>query len=84
MRRWVGGRGVMWRPRANPPLGGRAAGRGGGGRVPPNVDGFAARHQLGRGWPRATSWWGGETMPPQQGGIGADEGGGGGRAESSF
>ena len=75
---------MMWRSRANPQFVGRATGRGGGGRMPPIVDRFAARRRLGREWPRATGWWSGELMPPQQGGIGADEGAGGGRAESSF
>ena len=61
---------MIWRPCTNPPLGGQAAGRGGGGRVPPIVDRFAAHRRLGRGWPRATCWWSGDPMPPQQGVLG--------------
>jgi len=64
------GEGVMWRPRAYPPLGGRAAGREGGGRMPSVMDGFATRRQLGRGWPRAAGRWGGDPKPPQQGVLG--------------
>ena len=72
----------MWKPHANPPLGGRAANRGGGGRVSPIVDEFDARHQLGRGWSCATGRWSGDPRPPQQGGIGTDEGARGGHATS--
>ena len=72
----------MWKPRANPPLGGRAAGRGGGGHVLPIVDRFAARRRLGRRWPQATGRWSGDPMPSQQGSIGADDGAGGGRTTS--